>query len=73
MGWGMTLPGMVGDFDDHEMSSLQNFRSLGAVEAYSSHNGVGRELGTFCAKISNSMKFRVLKRSKETIESTISI
>ena len=46
MGWGMTLPGMVGDFDDHEMSSLQNFRSLGAVEAYSSHNGVGRELGS---------------------------
>ena len=42
---------MVGDLDDHKISfvqnssSVQNFRSLGAVEAYNSYNGIGRELG----------------------------
>ena len=41
---------MVGDLDDHKISSVQkfssvqNFMSLGAVEAYNSYNGVGREL-----------------------------
>ena len=40
---------MVGDLDDHKISfvqnssSVQNLRSLGAVEAYNSYNGVGRE------------------------------
>ena len=40
---------MVGDLDDHKISfvlnsrSLQNFRSLGAVEASNSYNGVVRE------------------------------
>ena len=46
----VTLLGMVGDLDDHKISSVQkfssvqNFMSLGAVEAYNSYNGVGREL-----------------------------
>ena len=41
---------MVGDLDGHKIScvqkfsSVQNFRSLGAVEASNSYNGVGREL-----------------------------
>ena len=43
----VTLLGMVGDLDDHKISSVQkfssvqNFRSLGAVEAYNSFNGIG--------------------------------
>ena len=42
---------MVGDLDDHKISSVQKFRSvedfrpLCAVEAYNSYNGIGRELG----------------------------
>ena len=42
---------MVGDLDDHKISSVpnfnsvQNFRSLGSVEAYNSYNGIVRELG----------------------------
>ena len=36
----MTLLGMVGDLDDHKISYVQNFRPLGAVEAYNSCNGV---------------------------------
>ena len=34
---------MVGDLDDHKICSVQNFRSLGAVEASNSYNGVVRE------------------------------
>ena len=40
---------MVGDHDDHKISSVQNFSSvqsfgsLSAVEAHNSDNGVGRE------------------------------
>ena len=33
---------MVDDLDDPKISSVQNFRPLGAVEAYNSYNGVGR-------------------------------
>ena len=43
MGWWVTLLGMVGDLDDHKISFVQNFRPLGAVKAYNSYNGVGRE------------------------------
>ena len=39
---------MVGDLDDHNISSVQNLRPLGSVEAYNFYNGLGRELGTFC-------------------------
>ena len=41
---------MVGDLDDHKISSVSNFnfvqnlRPLGSAEAYNSYNGVGREL-----------------------------
>ena len=42
---------MVGDLDDHKISSVQNYNSvqnlrpLGSVEAYDFYNGVVRELG----------------------------
>ena len=36
---------MVGDLDDHKISSVQNFRHLGEVEAYNFYDGIGRELG----------------------------
>ena len=43
---------MVGDIDDHKMSSVQNLRSLGAVKASILWFGIGREGGreggTFC-------------------------
>ena len=48
----MTLLGIIGDLDDHKirsmqnLSSVQNFRSLGAVEAYNLYNGVVREGGS---------------------------
>ena len=51
MGWWVTLLGMVGDLDDHKISSVQNYNSvqnlrpLGSVEAYNFYNGVVRELG----------------------------
>ena len=41
---------MVGDLDDHKISSVQNYNSvqnwrpLGSVEAYHFYNGIGREL-----------------------------
>ena len=35
---GGTLLGMVGDVDDNKVSSVQNFRSLGGVEAPNSYN-----------------------------------
>ena len=38
---------MVGDLDDQKISSVQNFRPLGAVETYNSYDGV-REGGTLC-------------------------
>ena len=44
---------MVGDLDDHKISSVPNFNSvqnlrpLGSVEAYNSYNGIVREGGTF--------------------------
>ena len=34
---------MVGDLDDHKISSVQNSRPLGAVETFTSYNGVVRE------------------------------
>ena len=34
---------MAGDLDVHKISSVQNFRSLGAVKAYNAYNGVGRD------------------------------
>ena len=43
---------MVGDLDDHKISSVPNFssaqnlRPLGSAEAYNSYNGVVRELGS---------------------------
>ena len=49
MGWWTILwflgnpLGMVGDLDEYKISSVQNFRPLGAVEAYNSYNGVVRE------------------------------
>ena len=70
----MTIPGLVGDppgdgdLDDHKRSSVQNFsfvqnfRSLGGVEADNSYNGVGRklgrELGTFCvlSRVASQLK-----------------
>ena len=36
MGWRVTLLGMVGDLDDHKISTVQNFWPVGAVEAYNS-------------------------------------
>ena len=51
MGWWVTLLGMVGDLDDHKISSVPNFNSvqnlrpLGSVEAYNFYNGIVRELG----------------------------
>ena len=42
---------MVGDIDDHKISSVpninsvQNLRPLGSVEAYNFYNGIVRELG----------------------------
>ena len=55
---------MVGDLNDHKISyvqnfsSVQNFRSLGAVESYNSYNGIGRELGTFCelSRVASQLK-----------------
>ena len=47
---------IVGDLEDHKISSVQNFRSvqnfmpLGTVESYNYYNGV-RELGTGVHKI----------------------
>ena len=51
---------MVGDLDDHKISSVQNFSSvknfryLGAVEAYNSYNGIG----TFCmlSRVASQLK-----------------
>ena len=37
-------PYKVGNLDYHKISSVQNFRPLGKVEAYNSYNGAGREL-----------------------------
>ena len=43
---------MVGDLDDHKISSVQNYNSvqnlrpLGSVEAYDFYNGVVREGGS---------------------------
>ena len=34
---------MVGDLDDHKISSVQNFRPLGAVESANLLTSVGRE------------------------------
>ena len=39
---------MVGDLDDQKISSVQNFRPLGAVETYNSYDGVGREGHCVC-------------------------
>ena len=36
---------MVGDVDDNKVSSVQNFRSLGGVEAPNSYNDQGRTEG----------------------------
>ena len=48
MGWWVTILWVVdntldmeGDLDEHKISCVQNFRPLGAVEAYNSYNGVG--------------------------------
>ena len=55
---------MVDDLDDNKISSVQNFWSLGAVEASNSLTGIGREGGTeghfvccFATKIHNLNKF----------------
>ena len=55
---------MVGDLDDHKISSVQNYNSvqnlrpLGSVEAYNFYNGVVRELGTFCvlSRVASQLK-----------------
>ena len=59
---------MVGDLDDYKIisvqnfSSVQNFRSLGAVEAYNFYNGIVREGvregGTFCvlSRVASQLK-----------------
>ena len=55
---------MVGDLDDNmisfvqNFSSVQNFRSLGAVEAYNSYNGIVSEWGTFCvlSRVASQLK-----------------
>ena len=61
---------MLGDLDDHRISSVQNFSSmqsfgpLSAVEADNSYNGVGREGvregGTFCvlSRLASQLKTR---------------
>ena len=52
LGWWVTLQGMVGELDDHKISSVPNFNSvqnlrpLGSVEAYNFYNGIVRELGS---------------------------
>ena len=46
LGCWVTLLGMVGDLDDHKISSgpnfnsVQNLRPLGSVETYNSYNGI---------------------------------
>ena len=55
--------GMVGDLDDHKISSVQNFSSvknfryLGAVEAYNSYNGIE----TFCmlSRVASQLKIHL--------------
>ena len=63
---------MVGDLDDHKISSVPNFNSvqnlrpLGSVEAYNFYNGIvrelgregGREGGTFCvlSRVASQLK-----------------
>ena len=53
---------MVGGFDDHKISSVQNFRPLGAVEVSNLLTGVGREGRTFC------VLSRVTSQLKNTVE-----
>ena len=61
-GWWVTFQGIVGDFDDHEISSVRNFRPLGALEASNSLTGIGREGrregGTFCvlSRVASQLK-----------------
>ena len=69
---------MVGDFDDHMISSVQNFRPLGAVEAYNSYNGVASELvregGTFCvlSRVASQLKNYSKNLTLSKIEKDIS-
>ena len=57
MGCLVTLLGMVGD--DQKISSVQNFRPLGAVKAYNSCNNVDREGGTFCVLSRDALQIRI--------------
>ena len=49
---------MVGDLDDNKISSLQNFRPVGAVDASNLLTGVGSEGGTFCvlSRVASQLK-----------------
>ena len=60
MGWLVTLLGMVGDLDDHDITCVQNFRPLGALDVYISYNGVGSKKG-------KRWKRKEKKRKKENI------
>ena len=50
--------GMVGDLDDHKISSVQNFRPLGALEPSNSLTDIGRDGGTFCvlSRVASQLK-----------------
>ena len=58
MGWWGTLLGKLGDLDDNKISSVQNFRSLGAVEASNLQTGIGTEGGTICvlSRVASQLK-----------------
>ena len=50
---------MVGDLDNHKISSVQNFRPLGAVKAYNSYNNVDRKGGTFYVLSRDALQIRI--------------
>ena len=73
---------MVGDLDDHKISSVPNFNSvqnlrpLGSVEAYNFYNGVvregGRELGTFCvlSRVASQLKKGHISTQEQNLKKT---
>ena len=64
---------MVGDLDDHKISSsmqnfssVQNVRSLGGLEAYNSLTGMCTEGGTFCvlSRVDSQLKTECMSDSR---------
>ena len=53
---------MVVDLDDQKISSVKNFRPLGAVKASILWFGIGREGGTFCvlSRVASQLKTELL-------------